>query len=134
MKPKIYTRLDGVVYAKVSIDNEYNCIMDIWEGPFGSQENFRNVLKDIGDLIVKKGITRWLADLRNLQGSFDSSSDFLLEEIMPRVIRSGLLREAVVLPKDIFSKLSATDAIKRLNNFEIRQFDDLEKAKEWLYN
>ena len=86
----------------------------------------------MSDQILSRGITKWLADLRNMKGSFDGSRDWMIQEIMPKLIQGGLLFEAIVLPKNIFAKLSTRDAIMKIENFELRQFDDLEEANAWL--
>ena len=120
------------VYAKVYYDEEKNTITDVWEGAFGTQENFRTVILYMSDQILSRGITRWLADLRDMNGSFDGSRDWMTQEIMPKLIQNGLLFEAIVLPKNIFAKLSTRDAIMKIANFELRQFDNVEAAKAWL--
>ena len=120
------------VYAKVYYDEEKNTITDVWEGAFGTQENFRTVILYMSDQILSRGITKWLADLRDMHGSFDGSRDWMTQEIMPKLIQNGLLFEAIVLPKNIFAKLSTRDAIMKIANFELRQFDNVEAAKAWL--
>ena len=120
------------VYAKVYYDEEKNTITDVWEGAFGTQENFRTVILYMSDQILSRGITKWLADLRDMNGSFDGSRDWMTQEIMPKLIQNGLLFEAIVLPKNIFAKLSTRDAIMKIANFELRQFDSVEAAKAWL--
>jgi hypothetical protein len=122
----------GKVYATVSFDEATKCISDTWEGLFGTQENFRTVLLYITNAIEERKAVSWLADLSQMNGSFDGSKQWIIDTVMPRVIGAGLRFEAVVLPKNVFSKLSTTDTIMKLSNFEIRQFDNLEKAKSWL--
>jgi hypothetical protein len=67
-----------------------------------------------------------------MNGSFDGSKEWIVETIMPAVIQAGLLFEAIVLPRNIFSKLSAKETIMKINNFELRQFDNLGEARKWL--
>ncbi len=129
---KEFKRTSGTTYATVSYDEENNCIMDTWEGLFGTQENFQAVILFIADVIEEKKVTKWLADLRKMNGSFDGSKLWIVNNIMPRVIKAGLLYEAIVLPNNVFSKLSTKDTITRIHNFELRQFEDIEKAKAWL--
>ena len=129
---KQFKNSKDVVYATVSYDAESNCVMDTWEGFFGSQDNFRSVVLYVAEVIAEKKAVKWLADLSKMNGSFDGSKDWLVSEIMPKVIQSGLLYEAIVLPKNVFSKLSARDTITKIKDFELRQFDDINQAKSWL--
>lgn len=120
------------IYATVYYDEDKKCISDVWDGSFGTSENFKAVLNYVAQQIEERKALKWLADLRNMEGSFNSSSEWIQKEIMPRVLQAGLLLEAVVLPKNIFSKLSAKDTIIKINKFELQQFEDIEKAKKWL--
>ena len=129
---KEFKTVKNEIYASVHYDQEKNTIADVWEGTFGTQDKFRTVILFMSDQILSRGITKWLADLGNMKGSFDGSRDWMIQEIMPKLIQGGLLFEAIVLPKNIFAKLSTRDAIMKIENFELRQFDDLEEAKAWL--
>ena len=127
-----FKSFSGATYAKVYYDEEANTIMDVWDGTFGSQDNFKKVISFIKEQIVSRGITKWLADLQFMKGSFDGSRDWMTQEVMPQLIQAGLLHEAIVLPLNVFSKLSARDAIVKIHNFELRQFSDINEAKSWL--
>ena len=127
-----FKTVSGTTYAQVYYDEETNTIMDVWNGVFGSQDNFKKVILFVKEEVVSRGITKWLADLQDMKGSFDGSREWMVQEIMPKLIQSGLLYEAIVLPLNVFSKLSARDAIMKIHNFELRQFSDLREAKAWL--
>lgn len=120
------------VFLTISLDEEIGCIFDAWTGPFETQENFKFGLKLIVDEIEKNKVTKWLADLREMKGSWDFNRTWMVEELMPRAFRAGLKFEAVVLPKETFSKLSTVETIALLDGFMLRQFDDLDSAKDWL--
>ena len=53
---------------------------------------------------------------------------------MSKLIQHGELFQAIVLPNNIFAKLSARDTIKKVSNYELKQFHDPEEAKNWLSN
>ena len=129
---KQFHNISGKVYATVSYDQVSNCIVDEWEGFFGLQQNFKDVLNFIAGVIEEKQVDFWLADLSKMQGSFDESKEWLVDVIMPRVIEAGLQAEAIVQPKNIFSKLSVQDAIIKIHDFEMRQFENVELARNWL--
>lgn len=122
----------GDVYVSLYWDEKNKVISDVWDGAFGSQENFRRALTRMTELMEEKGAKKWLADIRNMKGSFDSSSDFIAKEIMPKTISCGVVREAVIQPSFVFAKLSTKDTIMKIENFEIRQFEDYNEGYNWL--
>ena len=122
----------GEVYVTIHYLEELHAVMDVWTGAFGTQENFRRGLEKVVEVIEKTKANKWLADLRLLKGSFDPSAEWLTTVIMPRTIELGLEFEAIVLPKEIFAKLSAKDAIQQVKNLYIRQFWNFDEAKQWL--
>ncbi|MCD6065080.1 MAG: hypothetical protein K0R82_2991 [Flavipsychrobacter sp.] len=122
----------GDVYVTIHYLEDLNAVMDVWTGAFGAQENFRKGLETVVEVIEKTKANKWLADLRLLKGSFDPSAEWLTTVIMPRTIELGLEFEAIVLPKEIFAKLSTKDAIQQVKNLYIRQFWDINEARQWL--
>lgn len=131
-KIRSFRRKDDTVYAEVFVDQDLQMVSDVWTGDFGKQEDFIEVVDHVADLIVKHGMVRWLADLRQMQGSFDPSLDYLTNNLMPRVLSAGLKREAVVLPKDAFAKLSVSSAFLQIRDFRLQHFQDYDAARVWL--
>jgi hypothetical protein len=56
----------------------------------------------------------------------------MLHDLFPRAVKAELKFEVILLPKDMFARLSAQDTIFKLANYQLRQFDDLGKAQAWL--
>ena len=129
---KEFKNSSGNSYATVSLDEENNTISDVWVGSFGSQDRFKEVIEFIKQQILDRKITKWLADLRLMKGSFDSSKEWMVKEVMPELIQNGLLYEAVIIPENIFSKLSVRDTAMQVDNFTLRQFGDFEEGSSWL--
>ncbi len=119
-------------YLRIGVDERIPCVIDVWTGAFGSQANFRNGVEKVVQVLVEKGYSKWLADLRGMEGSWDSSREWMLHDLLPRAVKAGLEFEAILLPKDMFARLSAQDTIFMLDNYQLRQFDDLKKAQAWL--
>ena len=74
---KEFKDTSGKAYATVHYEEETDIISDVWNGVFGSQDNFREVLVYVQEQILTRNIKKWLADLRNMQGSFDGSKDWI---------------------------------------------------------
>jgi hypothetical protein len=129
---------DGRTYAVVAHDPSLGLIHDFWVGGFESDGEFRAVLEYVLQQIRERGYTLWLADLRHMTTSFMSSRAWLVEDLMPKAIAAGLVREAVVLPEqldvpdgfDVFGSASA--ALRDLADGRVRGFRHLDAAKRWL--
>lgn len=119
-------------YLTIGVDETIPCVVDVWTGPFGSQANFRSGVEKVVEVLIEKKYSKWLADLRNMEGSWDSSREWMLKVLMPKAIKAGLTAEAIVLPKDVFARLSTQDTIVKLHTYQLRQFDDWQEAREWL--
>lgn len=129
-----FTKSNGKIYATLYYDEELNAIVDVWEGYYGSVENFNRVLSRVVNFLEEHNWPNWLADLRKLDGPFISSSEFIVKKIAPRVERSGLKREAIVLSENIFAGTSIIDTSEKVTTYELRLFDSINEARRWLLN
>lgn len=122
----------GNEYVTIYYDEKTKVVMDVWDGMFGNQENFRKGVLSVIDIMKEKECKYWLADLRNMVGSFDSQKEWIKEEIFPEMIKRGIEKEAIIIPYNIFSKLSASTAILEIGSLKIRQFGEYDPALAWL--
>ncbi len=86
-------------------------------------------------LIKEKEQSKLLNDNRQLIGVWDEANDWLANEWMPQVIQAGLSKFAHIYSKDFYANLSAEfleDNAKKIGGFEIKLFDDEQKAVDWL--
>ena len=135
---RIFHRRNDQVYAIVGANPQLGLISDVWFDRFDSQEEFRTVLAHIRDQFETGKFRYWLADLRFLTTDFSGSEEWLVREVFPSVVASGLVREAVVLPdaavkeegSDVFE--SASRALREIADGRVRGFTDIALAKRWL--
>lgn len=132
MNTQTFRTSAGDIYCTVVTDESQSLITDTWVGSFGKQENFLTVLYYIAGEIKKHKLKKWLANIKDMTSGFDTSKPELNEKIMPMVIKAGLTQEAVILPTQMFSKLSTKDAIAKIKNLDIKMCGSLEEAKTWL--
>ena len=125
-------KADGQVYAEIYHDPKNQLVMDVWKANFGTQQNFKDVILKAIEIIKERKCTRWVGDLRDMKGSFDSSSIWLFNVAVPQAMAYGLRRTALIWPSNVFSKLSVKDTMQRINNLEIRAYDNPEGAFEWV--
>lgn len=132
MQPISAKRHDGSEFMKIYEIEPKEYLLQYWEGPFGTQENFKSALSLIADYVEKSKYKRMLSDHRNMIGSFISSEKWIAENIIPRFLSAHLKAIAVVNPDDVFSKISANEIIARINQMEIKQFASFDEAEKWL--
>jgi hypothetical protein len=123
------------VYCSVSVSQENSLIQDTWNGSFGTQGHFLQVVNYVMERVKGHKLTKWLANLKDMVGVFDSSRDHLTNVVMPSVIRSGLKKEAIVLPKALSATLTTRDAlqkVEKIGNLSVGHFADEDDARLWL--
>lgn len=135
---RVFTRVNGQVYAIVGVNPDLAVISDVWFDRFDRQEEFRAVLTHIRDRFLSGGYRFWLADLRFLASDFSQSEPWLVKDLMPAIFTAGLEREAVVLP-DAAIKAEGADAyasgaraLLDIADGRVRGFTDIALAKRWL--
>jgi SpoIIAA-like len=127
-----FTNTTGDVYATIAFNEEVKCFHDTWTGAFGTQDNFRKVLLKVKELFKENKSTRLLTDTSSMIGSFDGSRDWIWAEVTSKLIRDGLRFHAMVIPKNVFSRLSMNDYIQKIDVLEMRTFGDIKEAQSWL--
>jgi len=71
-------------------------------------------------------------DLSELTGTIAPMSGYIASEYFPALIANGLVCNAIIVSRDIFSQIAAKDLIKRMGNYGIKLFfEDLE-AEQWV--
>lgn len=136
---QVFRNSAGIPYAIVGHNPHDRLITDRWFGGFETKQEFRQVISFICERFETGGYSYWLADLRLLNTSFFHSDDWLADVVFPRVMASGLVREAVVLPNyegvptdyDVVGSGSA--ALSKIVDGRVHGFRDIQKAKSWLY-
>jgi hypothetical protein len=124
---KIYENDSGVVYydrdKKILVD-EFFGRADIGNGLeiFVFEQNFAN----------NNTISGICTDIRKLSGVFLQLNEYFEKEFFPYMIQKGLICNAIVVSRDVFTKFATKDLLKRIKNFEIRTFDEREDAMRWV--
>ena len=123
---------NGEVFCTITADQSTNTVTDTWLGNFGSQDNFKKAIEQWLETVKKEKAAKTLTNLQEMKGSFDSSRQWLIEQIMPKAVKSGLKYQAIILPKSVFSKLSTKDYMIQAGELQIGQFDEIKSAEQWL--
>ena len=74
-----------------------------------------------------------LNDNRHVVDSWSATNDWIAQNWMPQALVMGLKHFAHIVSPGIFGQASAAEMITRVGSqFEMRLFEDVEKAKAWL--
>lgn len=122
----------GQQYVSVYYDNILKATVDEWVGDFETKENFISGLDIVLKNIQENNSKKWLADLTQIEGDFSFMKNHILEFVIPKAKKAGLLYEALVLPFNIFAILSVQTAMEEINGIEIHLFSSVEEASNWL--
>ncbi|MET3540476.1 hypothetical protein ABID22_001188 [Pontibacter aydingkolensis] len=80
-------------------------------------------------------LTHWLADRRNMKAIRQKDQQWIVEEFIPRLLTSPLLRMASIVSNDLFNRMEIENMLQRsggLGNIVIRDFNNTDEALKWL--
>ncbi len=122
-------------HLRLEYIKEGNYIHETWWG-ITSKEVFAELLYKIVQFIKETGSTGILLDAREHKGLGPDSQKLAAKEIGELAKSIGGLREAIIVPKDIFSQFSVQNYAKKVeieeNPVDTMFFDNLEEAEDWL--
>ncbi|MDB5262583.1 MAG: hypothetical protein JWQ14_1864, partial [Adhaeribacter sp.] len=99
-------------------------------------QNLNNIQKGLTEAIVffrRYGYTKVLNDNRALIGPWDKANEWLHQILAPETSPIQIKYIAHIISPGIFGQLSVQDLQNRLlNKVEIKLFEDINRAQEWL--
>lgn len=118
--------------VKVFYYKEYKTGLGAWRGN-GIGDDYKKSMIKIKDLITEKKIEGWVAEISNFGVVSKENKDWVNADWFPSVIGAGLKRMAVVVPSNIFGKMSAEEVLAKVTDqVHIKHFDNLDSAKAWI--
>jgi hypothetical protein len=113
-------------------DDKLKCIIQHWKG-FASSESFRQGIEKSIALFKDKSLDKILSNTRDFGMVKKEDTEWVNSYSMPLLLQNGLRYIAFVVPANVFSQISVENFKKgSKDSVEIRYFDDVEKAKEWM--
>ena len=118
---------------------EYNALWLEWSGIVTTAEFIEINLKGV-DLMVELGTTAWLSDGRNIGPIAPEANEWVQQVCFPLVVSKTKIKKlAIVMPKDVFGHLSATEVTDNLGQqlednpvFQLKNFGSLDDALAWI--
>jgi hypothetical protein len=130
-----------VLYEDKNLKLEYvkegNYIHETWWG-ITPKPVFSKLLYTIIDLIKKTRSKGIIIDAREHKGLGPDSQKLAVKEIGELAKTIGGLREAIIVPEDVFSDFSVKNYSKKMEEYEYpvesKFFASLEDAEAWMKN
>lgn len=132
MKVRELTTSTGKTYLTIYFDEHHHWVYNDWIG-YVSPENVKQ-----GSLAVLEAIKQYKAscglnDNRHLVGRWDESVEWIEQVWIPMAAEAGLKYYAHVANAEAFAAASSADMLNRVRGrFEMRIFQDIDEARDWL--
>ena len=122
-------------FVSLYYDKDHNLGSAVWSGNIKGAE-FRESLLLCLDLIDRFGLTRWLADDRNMKAIDPADAQWSQEVFLPRILSGSILRLAR-LPSHCAENRETIELLKEHSkgfptNLTIRDFATEAEATDWL--
>ena len=128
----ILTNSFDKVFLTIEFDAANQWIYNNWIGVLPTEKVIQGCQATL-DFLRDKPCPHMLNDNREVIGSWNSANDWIAQNWMPQALAMGLKRFAHVVSPGIFGQASAAEMITRVGKqFEMRLFQDIELAKNWL--
>lgn len=120
---------------KITFSEKGKYMLQTWWGHTSDLE-FEVLLEKIVGILKEKGARGLILDAREHKGLGPSAQAYAAKRIGEYAVESGIVfRQAIIIPKDVFSKFSVTNYSKKLDESSPvvnRFFDDVDKARQWM--
>ena len=120
-------------YAVISWDEDIQCVHIIWNHPPKDQE-FQAALENGLELLIDKGATKWLGDIREIGIMLELGSTWSDVHFYPHVVRAGMKYMALICTEQQIAEKGPVTATGQYGGIEYtyHHFTNIEEAKSWL--
>ncbi len=117
--------------ADVFYDEQVDCVCIELKGYLESHI-YRGLLDRVIDLLKKYNTSKLLGNTSNSEVISVEDQDWSNNDWAKRAVKAGLRHNAIVLPKDIFGRLSIESVIDNAKIVKVKYFNSMAEAKDWL--
>ena len=126
-----------VIYENEKVDiiynPDFNNISIIWK-KLHDEDTYKFVYETAYKAMIEYKATSLFSDIRNQGVVSPANSKWLQEELIPKAVKDGLKKVAVLMDADVFKKFymnNISKALKKEGSFT-KYFDSEEEAIKWL--
>ncbi|WP_250630257.1 hypothetical protein [Rhodoflexus caldus] len=125
------------IFQQIQIDESLKLLRKHWFAQTAnmSENDFRSEVEKIAQM----------AELHRIEKVYDDTTNFhfiivprlqewVNEKIFPRFIQAGLRKYAIIISQEMVAQLSIEQTMEEYNacSFQVKYFDNSEKAENWL--
>jgi hypothetical protein len=99
---------------------------------FAKGEMYREPNNKVIELLQEKKAHKLLTDALLADITENADMEWLTNDWVPRVMKTGLRWMAVVMPSKVIVEMQISRAGKSRTGYESKFFEDMEQAKQWL--
>jgi hypothetical protein len=127
-------------YARTDFEAEHFLAHTTWTKETDSMTTaeYFEIFGELAALLAQYQVKLWLGDATNfLVPVTPDMQNWIATDFTPKVIASGLLKMALVMPTDIIPSLSVEQTVEEMQEqnvqvFSVNYFDHLAQARAWL--
>lgn len=123
-------------YATIELDESVPCVKLKLDGMPRFSEHYQMVQSKRLDC-MREGMKRhkllhMLTDSRAAGPVLEEDVSYFREHVMPEMERSGVRYLAIVMPSNVFTRMTIKDMTGNTSIINVRYFDSIREAREWL--
>lgn len=128
--PKVFLKSPTVM---ISYDEQQQLGIAVWKGRLSSAD-LRDACLLCTHVVDKFGLTRWLADNRQMKAFSQEDQQWIMEHQVPQILASPLRRMATLVSEDQTQMAAIEQLVERSEHHHLllRDFYLEEEALEWL--
>jgi hypothetical protein len=127
-----YNKMQKLIHTIDLSQVGYKILIHAWIGYRTSDEFIEICEGHLYDQFKKNNCAKIQVDISKMSGSFSGVNDWMANTFMPKLVNAGFKCSSVVLPADLFAKLSAEEWESKVSGFVTRNFDNADAALTWL--
>ena len=123
-------------YATIELDESVPCVKVKLEGMPRFSEHYQLVqtkrLECMREGMKRHKLLHMLTDSRTAGPVLEEDVNYFREKVMPAMESAGVKYLAIVMPSNVFTRMTIKDMTSNLNTITVRYFDSVREAREWL--
>lgn len=123
-------------YATLELDESVPCVKLKLDGMPRFSEHYQLVqtkrLELMRDGMKRHKLLHMLTDSRTAGPVLEEDVKYFQENVLPEMERAGVRYLAIVMPSNVFTRMSIQDMTATAQLISVRKFESIREAREWL--
>jgi hypothetical protein len=123
-------------YATIELDESVPCVKVKMDGMPKSSEHYQFIqtkrLELMHDAAKRHKLLHMLTDSRTAGPVLEEDVKYFREKVLFEMEKAGVRFLAVVMPSNVFTRMTIQDMTSNTNLITVRYFESVREAREWL--